>query len=245
MTTVTDEQIMAWLDGELSPEQREQIEALVAVSPELARRTSQLSKLESMLAPAYAETLKAPIPARFDALLAKPRGSVWSLSGLRSVLAGVFDVKPLAMAAGALVVGVIAGGVLLGAPQAPGFETTVDGALIANSAMATSLASLHSGEGGGEKAVRIKLSVVDDAGHFCRQFETSDSAGLACLEGETWKVDALAKHKASSSAGQYVMADGETDPAIKAALERRGVQQVLDRSAESAAIAAGWNAPKH
>jgi hypothetical protein len=40
------------------------------------------------------------------------------------------------------------------------------------------------------------------------------------------------------------MADGSPDPSIAAALQRRGVREVLDRSQEAAAIAAGWKAAK-
>lgn len=248
MTTVTDDTITAWLDGEMTPEQRNQFEASVAASPALGLRVARLSRMERMLAPAYAETLKAPVPARFDAILSRPPASVWSLSGIRSAvrstLGGLLDVRPLGMAAAALVVGVVAGGLMLAAPQTPGFETHSDGSMIANNAMALSLASIQSGETTGQQAVRIKLTVVDEAGQFCRQFETAAASGLACLDGGKWTVDTLSPHKAAGAADQYVMANGETDPAIAAALERRGVKQVLDRTEEAAAIADGWKATR-
>lgn len=244
MTTVTDEMMMAWLDGEMTPEQRDQFEANIAASPELGLKVARLSRMERMLAPAYADTLKAPIPARFDAILSRPRASAWSLEGLRSKFGGLLDVRPLGMAAAALVVGVVAGGLMLTSPQTPGFETNSDGSMIANNAMAISLASIQSGEATSQQAVRIKLTVVDESGQFCRQFETSGASGLACLQGDKWKVDTLSPHKAAGGADQYVMANGETDPAITAALERRGVKQVLDRTEEAAAIADGWKAQK-
>ena len=247
MSTVTDEMITAWLDGEVSPQQREKIEQAVAASPELGRRVARLSQMERMLAPAYAATLKAPIPERFEAMLARPRVSAWSLSGLRSVFGGLLEPRAMGMAAAALVVGVVAGGLLLTNPAAkPGFETTSDGHLVANNEMAISLASLQSGDAAGSQAVRIKLSMVDDGGNYCRQFETTNAAGLACFEGGKWKVDTLSPVKALAGQGdQYVMADGVVDPAIAAALERRGVKQLLDRSQEAAAIATGWKATEH
>lgn len=242
MTTVTDEMITAWLDGEVTPQQREVIEQAVAASPELGRRVARLSQMDRMLAPAYAETLKAPIPARFDAILARPRASGWSLAGLRSVFGGLLEPRPLGMAAAALVVGVVAGSLLLANPAKPGFETMADGQLVANKEMAISLASLESGDAGSQ-AVRIKLSLVDEGGNYCRQFETAGASGLACLDGGQWKVDTLSPAKASAGqGGQYVMADGAVDPAIAAALERRGVKAVLDHTQEAAAIASGWKA---
>jgi hypothetical protein len=39
------------------------------------------------------------------------------------------------------------------------------------------------------------------------------------------------------------MANGSADPALVAAIERRGVRQVLDSQEEARAIANGWRAP--
>jgi hypothetical protein len=247
MSTITDEMITAWLDGELSPQQREEIEQAVAASAPLGLRVAKLSRMDRMLAPAYAETLKAPIPARFEALLASPRTSAWSFSGLRSVFAGLLEPRPLGMAAAALVVGVLAGGTLLASsPDTPGFETTADGRLVANAAMAVNFASLQSGDAASVDAMSIRLSMVDEGGRYCRQFETPGASGLACLEDGKWQVDTLVPAKSSGGpGGQYVMADGSADPVIAAALERRGVTEVLDRSQEAAAIASGWKKAKN
>lgn len=247
MSMVTDEMITAWLDGEVTPQQREEIEQAVAASAQLGLRAARLSRMDRMLAPAYAETLNAPIPARFDAILARPRAAAWSLSGLRSVFGNLLEPRLLGMAAAALVVGVVAGGLLLASPVAkPGFETTADGHLVANNEMAISLASLQSGEAAGPQGVRIKLSMVDEGGKYCRQFETAGASGLACLDSGKWKIDTLSPAKASAGQGdQYVMADGAVDPAIAAALERRGVKEVLDHTQEAAAIASGWKATQY
>lgn len=246
MTAVSDEMITAWLDGELPPQQRDAIEEAFAASPELGLRVAKLSRLDRMLAPAFAETLNAPIPARFEALLARPRATGWSLSGLRSAFAGMLEPRPMGMAAAALVVGVLVGGSLLSSGAGvPGFETAADGQLVANSEMAVNLASLQSGEAAGPQAMRIKLSMVDEGGRYCRQFETASASGLACLDGGKWQVDTIAPAKSSGQGGQYVMADGGSDPVIEAALQRRGVTQVLDRDQEAAAIKAGWSITKN
>ncbi len=246
MSTVTDEMITAWLDGEVSPQQREEIEQAVAASPQLGRRVARLSQMDRMLAPAYSETLNAAIPARFEAILARPRASAWSLSRLHPVFGGLLEPRTMGMAAAVLVVGVVAGGLLLSKPAEPGFETASDGLLIANKEMVISLASLQSSGAAGSQAVRIKLSLVDGGGNYCRQFETASSAGLACLEGGQWKVDTLSPANAPAGQGdQYVMADGAVDPSIAAALKRRGVKQLLDRAQEAAAIATGWKATEH
>ena len=66
MTTITDDMITAWLDGEVSPKERQAVETAISASPELGMRVARLSRADRMLAPAFAETLNAPIPQRFE-----------------------------------------------------------------------------------------------------------------------------------------------------------------------------------
>jgi hypothetical protein len=243
MDRLSDEMIAAWLDGEVTQEQRDEIEAAIAAKPELGMHVARLSRVDRLLAPAYAETLNAPIPERFEALLAKPRRRVPGFASLGETLSGLLSPRPMALAAASLVVGIVLGGVVLSAPPSgPGIETDGNGRMIANGPMAVSLASVTSGATSG--SVNIRLSVVDDGGRYCRQFETAGSAGLACLEGRNWVIDTLSQAGGAPGAdGVYVMADGSTDPAIAAALQRRGVRHVLDGREESLAIRSGWKAP--
>jgi hypothetical protein len=242
MDRLSDEMIAAWLDGEVTPEQRDEIEAAIAAKPELGMHVARLSRVDRLLAPAYAETLNAPIPDRFEVLLAKPRRRVAGFTNLAAALSGLLSPQPMAVAAASLVVGIVLGGVVLSAPPSgQGIESDGQGRMIANGPMATSLASVASGATSGP--LNIRLSVVDDGGRYCRQFETAGAAGLACLENGDWVIDTLSQAGgAPSSNGVYVMADGSPDPAITAALERRGVRRVLDGREESLAIGSGWKA---
>ena len=242
MSNITDEMITAWLDGEVSPKERQAIEAAISASPELGMRVARLSRADRMLAPAFAETLSAPIPKRFEDLLAEPKARAARVS-IWSQLGELLSPRPMAIATASLLFGVAVGGLLLSrAPGGPAFEAIADGQLVANHQMAMQLASAQSG---GEGALRVRLSLVDDAGQYCRQFETASAAGLACLEGGNWKVDTLTSGAGSANAdGLYVMADGSPDPALAAALQRRGVRELLDRDQEAAAIAAGWKTAK-
>lgn len=243
MDRLSDEMINAWLDGEVTQEQRNEVEAAIAARPELGMHVARLSRVDRLLAPAYAETLNAPIPERFEALLAKPRRRVAGFASLAAALSGLLSPQPMAIAAASLVVGIVLGGAVLSAPPGgPGIEPDGKGRMIANGSMATSLASVASGAASGP--VNIRLSLVDDGGRFCRQFETAGSAGLACLEGGEWVIDTLSQAGGAPSADEvYVMADGSADPAITAALQRRGVRHVLDGREESLAIGSGWKAP--
>jgi hypothetical protein len=228
--------ITAWLDDEMSPRERRDFEAAVSASPELGMRVARLSRIERMLAPAFAETLNEPIPDRFDAILR--RRPAFSLDGMRAFLSDMFTVRQAGMVAASLVVGVVVGGVLLArSAGGPGLEPA-NGAFAANGDMAVKLASLQSGQGG--EGFNIRLSLIDDSGRYCRQFETASATGLACRDGDNWTIDTLSTTVHAAADGAYVMADGTADPAIAAAMVRRGVKQVLDQAEEAAAIKAGW-----
>ena len=241
MDRLSDEMITAWLDGEVTAEQRSDIETAIAASPELGVRVARLARADRLLAPAFAEALNSAIPERFEAVIGRSRRG-GGFAGFREALSSLLSPRPLAMAAASLVVGVMLGGVILsGSPTAAGIASDSEGRMIADNAIAQSLASAASGAAAGP--VSIRLSIVDEGGRYCRQFETPAAAGLACLEGEAWVIDTLSRTGGGSSAdGAYVMADGSTDPAISAALERLGVRHVLDSREESVAIASGWAA---
>ncbi len=241
MDKLSDEMITAWLDGEVTQQQRSEFEAAIAASPELGVRVARLSRADRLLAPAFAETLNAPIPQRFEAVLGSSRRGD-GLASFRAALSGLLSPRPMAMAAASLVVGVMLGGIILsGSPTDAGIATDSQGRMIANDTMAASLASVVSGANAGPLGIR--LSFVDSSGRYCRQFETPAAAGLACLESESWVIDTLSgTGGAPRVSGAYVMADGSTDIAISAAIERLGVERVLDSREESVAMASGWAA---
>jgi anti-sigma factor RsiW len=241
MDKLSDEMITAWLDGEVTQQQRSEIEAAIAASPELGVRVARLSCADRLLAPAFAETLNAPIPERFEAVIGRSRRGD-GLVSFRAALSGLLSPRPMAMAAASLVVGVMLGGaVLSGSPTDAAIATDSQGRMIASDTMAASLASVVSGANAGPLAIR--LSFVDSGGRYCRQFETTAAAGLACLESESWVIDTLSGMGGTPSlSGAYVMAGGSTDIAISAAIERLGIQRVLDSHEEAAAMASGWAA---
>lgn len=236
MREVTDELITAWLDGEVTPAQRADIETAIAASPPLGMRVARLSRADRLLASAFDQTLRMPVPDRFERLLAGGR-SAPSPSPWRAMVSRLLSPQPLALAAASLVVGFVVG--VFGLPGAgAGIETGPDGRMVANAAMAVSLASVASGPGTG--VLNVRLSTVDDDGRYCRQFQMAGSEGLACLENGRWAIDTLVTSGVSAPGGAYVMADGAADPAIVAALQRLGAQRVLDRTEEARAIANGW-----
>lgn len=237
MDRISDEMISAWLDRECSSEQGAEIEAAIARDPSLALKVARVARLDRVLSPAYSDALNAAVPERFETLLAAPRRQT-NLRGLWSGFSNWISPGPVLALGASLAVAAAAVGVLLsGLNTSPGFETTPDGSVIANNALSARLAEIRSGEDGG---IRVKLSLRDEAGRYCRQFETPAAAGLACFESGDWRLETLSNGQKTVSQGSYVMADGGVDPGTAAALERIGISEVLDREQEARAIANGW-----
>ncbi|TFW29008.1 anti-sigma factor, partial [Massilia arenosa] len=81
--TISDEQLMAYADGELPEEERAAVEAAIANDPALAEQVHAHRALRAQLAEAFSGTLVEPPPARFTELLASTPPSVISLDAHR------------------------------------------------------------------------------------------------------------------------------------------------------------------
>ena len=79
---LSDETLVAYVDGELSPEQSRDVEARVAADAELAATVEALREGSSALHAAFNEPLRAPIPDRLTKLFDAP--TVTGVPGTRS-----------------------------------------------------------------------------------------------------------------------------------------------------------------
>ncbi|HLY52561.1 MAG TPA: zf-HC2 domain-containing protein, partial [Steroidobacteraceae bacterium] len=75
---ITDERLTAYIDGELDPAARADVEAALRQDPELAARAERHRKLRSQLASAYAAELEEPVPERLLAVLRSTSGQAAS-----------------------------------------------------------------------------------------------------------------------------------------------------------------------
>ncbi len=78
--TISDEQLMAYVDGELDADARAQIEAAMVSDAELARRVARQQRLREKLRAAFDEVLREPVP---DRLLAAARNAPGAASRAR------------------------------------------------------------------------------------------------------------------------------------------------------------------
>jgi hypothetical protein len=237
----TEEQIAAWVDGALEPEEARRIGAIV-IEDEAARECARrVAAMNRMLKAAFAETLDAAPPARLTAAVLGAPGKVAALPVRRPVRPWV----PAAMAATvALAIGLGSGATLFGGggDGAPAGATTLASVGPAAPALAAALESAPTGATTPE-GLRAVASFRMDDGRVCREFETGDAAaGLACRGAQgDWTVMVIAAAPQTEAAGDgYAPASGVFADALSAALDAMGAGPALGPDEEAAAIADGW-----
>jgi hypothetical protein len=204
---------------------------------------------------AFSGVLEEPVPERLIAAArgqnAAPKGAVVELTlareaARRKTYPGPRRWQPAAMAASLLLgVGL---GFLAWQSRSGLIQPGSGGGLVAKAALADALSTQLSDERSPALIAAIAhLSFRAKSGEYCRTFSltgTDASSGLACREGNDWKIKALAESpRAATNSGNFRTAASEDSPAIRAAVEASIDGEPLDHAGEIAARQAGWAAP--
>lgn len=226
---VSEEELIAWLDGELPPAAADRIARAVAADPALAERAEAHRRLKARLRAAFGPLLDQPVA------LPRPAAEVHSLDSaraMRRLRAGRSQGWALPMSiAASLVVGVLVGHEMITPP--PSGIADRPNALALAAPIAAALDRQASGVAG---PVRVALSFRDRAGDYCRSFDARHLEGVACRQGGGWRLRYAAP--ADNGSGDYRMAG--SDPAKAAAIQAMIAGEPLDAQAEKAALATGW-----
>ncbi|XYJ08310.1 anti-sigma factor family protein [Telluria sp. B2] len=249
----SDETLMAYADGELDEPQRSAVERAMREDPQVAAAIERHRALRAKVFGAYAGVLDEPVPERLRPA-PPPAPGVVSLDAVRearrqAAAAAATSGRPNAGRrpawlqwggiAASLVVGVLAGSAWLGG--AGGDKTWVsadaDGRLVAGAALAGALSDqLASAQPQGP--VRIGTSFATKDGGYCRSFQLQGSAGLACREGDGWRIPVFEEGGAAGT--EYRQAASEMPAAVLEAIDERIEGAALDAQAERAARERGW-----
>ena len=98
-----------------------------------------------------------------------------------------------------------------------------------------------SGSGNPDAKVSVRLSFIDRKGRYCRAFESTGQAGLACRDGATWQVQALVSAPAGSPPGAGMrQAASPLPPALLGEIDQRIAGEPLNAAAEQEARRKGW-----
>jgi hypothetical protein len=229
-----DEEFFAWLDGELDGAAAERVAQRVARSPELTARAEQHRRMMTGLRQAFHPVVAASAtPPRFGSAEVVDFGARAAVGerGRRR-----FGVPQWAAMAATLALGFFAGS-LIGDGELDSPVAVASGRMVAaktlDQALDTRLASAPAAEG-----VRIGLTFRDSSGRICRSFTDAATRGLACREGEEWRIRGLFQ-AAEGQTGPYRMAAGE-DPRLAALIDEAISGEPFDAAKEHEALKQGW-----
>lgn len=233
---VTPEELAAYADGELDAARAAEIEAAIAADPDLAAQLSAHRQLRQLLSAHYDPIAAQPVPDRFAALLGggaaeeQPAPAVIDFAAAREAREARRRLPRWTWVAGPAIAASLA---LLVLVRTPGGRA----ADYAPAQLAGALDSRLSGEAG---EPRILLSFANDAGELCRAYAGADASGIACRDGQGWRIDRKA---GGSGAGQtdYRQAGSAAEELMAAAQDMAGERGALDPAAEAAARAKGWH----
>jgi hypothetical protein len=243
----TKAQLDAFIDGELSMTERQEIEAFLAKRPDLAAYVEQQSGLRRRLADAFAPMMDEAIPQRLrDAVVSSPvsarfRAAAWLRAAADNV-ARVPVVLRVAVPATALACGLLLGVWFESGPR-PDFQTSPGGRMVAQSELAEALSRQLASAGVPQSGPRIGISFRNRNGQNCRSFLVpgggASTAGVACREGGDWVVAALAAAPGQTP-GAYQQAGADMPEVIRSAVSAMIDGEPFDAAAERAAREAGW-----
>jgi anti-sigma factor RsiW len=250
--TIPDDEVFAFVDGQLPPEAMARIEAALANDPQLALRVETQRQLRRLLAgapagesgggpkggkPAKVIAFPPPQPKAKAAPKAAPRtppktpprepASVRSASSTPRPARRLPGWAPMALC---LLAGLAIGRLALPPPA------TISGASVAPAIATGPLAqALNTRPSGAPGAVRIGATFRTANGPYCRTFQAPAGAGLACREGAVWRVRAI------GPAGPTGAAMPE---AVRMTASAIGGGLPLDAASEARAIKARWAVAK-
>ncbi|MEO1311113.1 MAG: zf-HC2 domain-containing protein [Pseudomonadota bacterium] len=240
--SVPDEQLSAFLDGELGEAEAARVRAALAADARLAERLAAFQNADRRLIAAYAEE---PELAGARALLARAEDELPRKFAFRAVFAGLFA-RPAFAAAGFAAAGAAAV-LLLSELAAPAAGVRFPGAATAPAAvLADALTRTPSGASREFAGGRITpvLSFVAADGAYCREVEiVADGAAraVACRRAEDWTI-VLAAEAPLADPSDYVAASGGLD-AFDAAVDEIAAAPPLSAEEEEVAMRRGWARP--
>jgi hypothetical protein len=125
-------------------------------------------------------------------------------------------------------------------------KTNSSGELVAVAGLAEALSNQLSEDRSPGLVATTGLSFRAKTGDYCRTFSLTGAhanSGLACREGDGWKIKVLAQSpNASSNSSTFRPAASADAPAVRAAVEESIDGEPLDRAGEVAARQGGWAA---
>lgn len=223
--------VAAFVDGELDEMTAQRIGREAASDPALAAAIARHRALKARLTAHYAPVLDEAVPERLIAPIAGASQVDTSLSARREAKRLRFAPAHWGAVAAALLIGLSVGM----RPWVPvGPVAVEDGALVAAGSLAGALDTQLASKQAADAPVRIGMTFRDEAGRWCRSFESAALDGIGCRAGDGWRLE---RTMPGSAATDYRQASsGELAAAVAAMM----AGDALAAAEEKAARDAGW-----
>lgn len=239
---ISDQEVQAYVDGELAADDAARVEAAIAEDVLVAARVEREKRLRAQVRGAFDPVLAEPVPSRLAGLLNAPAEQGAPVSNVSPLgeRRGARDVRwrrpVLALAASVAALSIAA---WLHAP--PGDLSVQDGVIVARGALAHGLDTGLASAPSARADVNVGLTFRDAGGRLCRTFteEARGLAGLACREDGRWALPVLSRGNAAP-AGEVRQAATAMPAEIQAAVDARMQGEAFDAAQERAAQAQGW-----
>jgi negative regulator of sigma E activity len=239
----TDEQISAFLDGELNQAETEALALAVERDPALAARVERFGAATRAYVSAVAAIDQHPMPDGVKQILSAPPTA--KVIPFRAKV-GAFLTEHRAIAASLLCAAAVWGvSSSLGGQSGNVLQTAPDGLIVASSPLHRALET-----GATSAPVQIaanvtatpRLTFASAEGGFCRQFDVSSPAGatsaIACREDGQWRTQVAVFGKAGG--GDYQTAAGGKSPALEAFIDEHISGAPLDMAEEAKVLSERW-----
>jgi hypothetical protein len=241
---ITDEILMAYVDGEVDDATREQIERAIAADASLRAKVEQHRSLRKQLSAAFDPVLAEPIPDRLTSLIANTQsGRVTDLSqarAMRDERKTRLYRQPAWMSLAASVVLGIAIGFFAFNERNPAMLVAQADGLIASGELEHALTNKIAADSSAAR-VHIGISYIAKSGEYCRSFAVTEGAfaGFACRDDAAWRIRMLAPTTVSQS-GEFRTASSAMPESVLTAITQDMNGKAFDAEEEAAARKKRW-----
>ena len=245
--TVTDEELLAYVDGELDAARCESLRQEIAASADLSRRVAEQQALRDRLRSAFDPALDEPVPSRLSDLTSRARVIDFASASLHRPLR-IAWLSGLALAAG-IVLGVALGPALMKLVREQPDIVAGGADVAAGGALADALSQRLASEQSASDPIRLGVSFLAKTGEYCRTFTARRGdaalAGMACRQGVAWRIDALQTVTiVPGVADGYRQAATSLPPLVLQAAEAAMAGDPLDAAREALARDHHWRSPE-